>query len=1380
MSNDRWNLNRVGRASVATTVPGQVPAYGLAMDLGSGTAPYMTAEQYQDLMRDVATRTATQALQSDPAYQAELQRAQNLQGLGYALPNTSFLNANDDDEGWLERRANDVMTGVNMFKDAAGSLAASASTNAEDAARLIPIVGGYIPAGTSEGEIEDATYERYKLYGGILTQSDFEDFDGPTRAMLVTRAQGRKKGQDILGLPGIKQAATALVAAYQGVQTPFIMYGNNAGKVPVLSAIDPNWLQGGEWAAAWRESQDQSLGNALVNSVLEPYVGQERIDDWKRESAIYQLTSLGVEVGAAWVADPLVIAGKTGGAAARMRRGELPINVQSKAYRASTQALQRERVTVGGIAGQLGKYRARRMQTRWGDLEAFAKNNSYADFANLPMFRKRDIDGQPAAAALHWAFTNPAADLNLNDLVKSSQENGLGLNYPDIPSMTQQLLHGDPKAFADLNALKAAAPEELNKFAPGAQNFIDAIDATKTKIPSLTREIEELSKVEPKSKFHEWSVHTEIDQRVKDITEAEDALRKYEGYDSWLGTMNKAPSVSRVDARRGVFMESQYGRAHGIVKFTRPVWIKKANTAEIHDVDSGAESIRRQFQQFDHLFGYRNTEALDDSLMRWTTAPTAHDRYDVVREVEERHLIDAAAQKFDVDPGTVRAIYEKVVAEQNRVIEGIRRGAGSIYSSAPSGAQRLEAGDSNIKLVREDPESGMVEIELMEAGGRRTTVTVHESALQPKGQKPVDPTQTPNYYQPLDTRRFYLELKRNRELIADMNLSGLRTGKAMSAEVMDAVGTRFNALWKPAVLFRFGWPMRVLMDENMRALAVLGIPAFTRYYGGDYARAMNNAGIKTAEAGRNAFNALIHDPYVARKTGRKTMNIGPGPVAASTKRTMDPVAREEELLNAPRVPESFTPVLDNARYEKVAAISGAWDDFYRRIDKKRAWDHEYDRRDRPKDHVIETVYYGSDIAPTRAQQAAFGADDFPPRPVNHPMNWIRQQPDPFLKYDVPSAVAYDPIPTTSGDEFGVGRTTFRQEKSGYAVPLNHTKLSDAASDRERHAWYSKHRELLGSTGHRILMDSDGATYVARVFQNRQRRSAEAMAEFTEAGLVHNLTTGKSHPLKSWNDLSPTAEAAYKMFVSRPEVAAVPGDAPYGGPKRLEGPKTVLHGTYDELPEDLLPREMAPLMTGRMIGDGFYTTTNREVAEGFAMGGNLYTIRGSKDGRKYRIFDMDKVPSQAELKRLIKWVKANHGDQVVDDFKELVRLGQGEQLFRYYTHLSGPHGWIDYMAHLHTVPQAQRMLTRYLEETHNAGALTHQGGQLTGNSNRATCGSTRRTWKSSRSTRRPAGTCPWHSGSRARRAARFRSRRTGSSAPARATPASAPCTPFTLA
>ncbi len=251
---------------------------------------------------------------------------------------------------------------------------------------------------------------------------------------------------------------------------------------------------------------------------------------------------------------------------------------------------------------------------------------------------------------------------------------------------------------------------------------------------------------------------------------------------------------------------------------------------------------------------------------------------------------------------------------------------------------------------------------------------------------------------------------------------------------------------------------------------------------------------------------------------------------------------------------------------------------------------------------------------------------------------------------------------------------------------------------------------------------DGGFVVARLFQNRQRRKAEAMAEFVEAGEIHKLGPSKGtgwptsvrYPLKDWNDLSPTTEAAYRQFRSEPEFERIEGDAPYGGPKRLESGKTLFHGSDSELPDELLPRDITPVALGRMVGEGFYTTTRLDIAEGY--GDNLYTIRGSKDGKKYRIFDMDKVPSQAEIKRLRKWAREQGGPDSLVLTQAINRFEDPDTKYTFWTNQDPeePLTWLDLMATLELQGhEAQRLLTRYLEERHGAGALTHRGGRFTG-------------------------------------------------------------------
>jgi hypothetical protein len=1294
---DQWNIVRVGRASATTSAPTQIPQYGLAFDLG--TAQWESADQFNTAMRDFAHEQAKQTItQADATTQRILdEQAMAASYQKYKIGLTAGeqrpikeLTASPGGENFFTGLVKDEASGVmGAWNTAKGGLRTGFSK----------VFGGV----SDEGP----TYEEYKDKGGLISQSDWDNYDADTQSFLIEHADAMDNLGDVLDTPGVKHVLAGVNYAYRGAQTPFIVMGNQ--QKFTVPGLDPNWYKTGTWSEAWRESQDQSLGNALVNSVLEPYVGQDRIDEWRKNSSLYQLTSLGVELGASWYADPAVIAGKGVGAGVRLTRGEMPLRETSGLYKATRQGLQGESITVRGPVKQLGKWRAGQISHQWDDVRDFARGHTYEEFSRLPMFHRRDLDGQSAAAALYYAYReSPEAAGTVLGLVPDAER-----TFNSLDELTQRLMVGDPKAYRQLNSMKKATPEELQKFAPGAQTYIDAIEHTKTKVGILQKEADELAKAKTNSPFHEWSVHTELDQRYKDIAEANDQLAKYDGYNKWLTNAMREPELNRIHAPR-MFLDNPYGRPHLVHKMTKAVTIQKANVMPMHDTDLGAESIRRQFEQFHHLMDYSDPEGLDHALLAWQNAPTAFERYQIAQQVEETHLINAAAQKFDADPEVIRDIYQKIISEQNKVYEGIRKGQASLYSTAPSTTSRL-AQEQNIKLMSADPDTGMVTLELMDNGKRVTTV-VHESALTPKV-RPIDPTQTPNYYQPIDTRRFYLELKRNQEIVKDMSTA--RAAGAATADLIDVVGSKFNQLWKPLQLFRFGWPQRVLMDENTRALAVLGIPAFVRYYAPDYySSAMNLAG----RAGHslttpvrkgltyfqkkqiNGFNGMvdlsISNPALAARVGRERLPLGPGSVTDAITRPVDAAVHDLENVAAPRIPESWMHVVDKKRLAAINRHIATRAEYRRQAMKFEAWRREAGKDSFPPEN------------PTLIQSMAARRGLDTPWPVEpqHPIidiagDWRRKNFGSSRRPDseMSRPLVYDPI-------------SAKPTKSGVAVPIPHTK--GRVPDSLFHGlddWYTTNRELLAAKNHRIYITPDGDMYVARVFPANQRRNAHKYMQFVDS-TAHDLGKGVDYVQKDVNDLSPTTEAAYRMFVSKETMGETPGQAPFGGPKRLEkGAGQVYHGTWADLPENLDPRETVEMASGRMVGEGFYTTTSQEMAQGY--GENLYKIRGSKSGKQYRIFDLDKPPSKAELKRLKRWAEEHDSNDVTPGAMTLAR--HAENMLKGETHMFyniSPNGtaYLDLMATLEMYPEAQRLFTRYLEEEHNAGALTHVGGRVTGN------------------------------------------------------------------
>lgn len=1013
-----WTPNQIGTASAVTTVPGSTPKYGLAYDLG--TAQWVSADQFRQFARDSVAQTQQVELQqalaeeSPSGHDLELEKAQNYQDTGLASA---------DDATWYQKAGGFLK---NAFME---------------------------PSRVVRGELDDNadTFDEYTKKGGLLTEDEFNSFDEQTRSYLVNAARVGSNFSAAASAPGLKQGLEAISYGYRGATTAGLMLDQNlAGRggdaTNVFKTItDPSWWSQDKWGQAWRASQDRSLGNTIVDAVLDPYISQDRLADWRKHSSIYQLTSAGSEFGVGWYADPTVLLSKGAGDAARLARNELPLNESGSAYKATTQALQREQITVRGPMAVYGKARAAKIQKSWNGVIDYARdpNVSFDEFSRLPMWSKRQVDGQAGAFAVHWA-ANSGSD--------------------ELLDLTQQLLHGDPKAYEKLASLKAETPEALQKFAPGAQTFIDAIDATKTKIGSLQSELDDLAKTDSQGFWYDWQTQRAVENKTADLEQATNALNGYEGYGAWLDSVgtdagDKAlPMISRVGVpvsrslpSHHTFMDNQFGWMHTVREMPRSLYIQKANTVSMHDINSGVMSLQRQAEQFDHLFGYRNPDALDSALQSWHTAATGTERAEVIRQYEQTHLINAAAHRFDVDPGVVKVIYDKATSEQNKLFQGILSGDSTAYSAAPSVAGRLANGDESIKLLNRSEDGKYVTFELVD-GMHRTTTTVPIEALTEKPLGPIDPTQIANYYNPMDTRRFYLELKRNSDLLDAMNKSGLSKGAARTSDVLmeqvDHWGQKFNNLWKPLTLFRLGWPVRVLMDEGLRGMAVLGPLTWLNTYGGDY-----------LAAARNTLTYPLRTTGVAKRFGvNRNLNIGDGPVMHAVRQSPDSFQRDIAVREAPHVPEAFVPRVDRERYLGIAEHIGNYTEFQRLSNRIKA-----------------TGVRGKGVLPKE-----------PYHPITRALK--------DGKGDSPRV--FDPV-------------TGRPVNTGFVVPLPHTG-AEFKTQADAIRWYGQNADLFGSSGHRIVVNPDGSAVVGRWFNGQRRKMSQDFLAHIDGSYGHDLKTGERY------------------------------------------------------------------------------------------------------------------------------------------------------------------------------------------------------------------------------------------------------------------------------
>jgi hypothetical protein len=1049
---DNW-MSRLGQSSAATTAPGSVPSYGMAFDLASGQ--WVSATQFRQFAEDAVATSRAQSIQTadqqlKTLHDRELELAQSIQNRG------------DDHGSWWSKHTSGLASAIKGF-----------AGDAKQAAHLIPIVGGYIPSGGSEAP----DYKGYLQAGGLLSRSEYEALDPQTRSLLVGQIRGGKRLSSVASAPGISQGLAALNAGYHASVTTANMFNTNRMQDGSFLFNPHSWQQ------AWRESSDQTLGQAMINDVLSPVVDQDRLDEWAKHSSLYQMTAFGSELAAGWYADPGVIAGKAVGATGRLVRNEAFLNESSGASVAMRQALHREQITVRNPVSRLvGEARANSMIQAQTRVEDFMRNASLAQasgHAPIPglmrpgnkigMFGGRTINGDAAASALWHAvrIADETKDRNVLDL-------------------TWGALHGDPKAYAQIETLKNAAVDDLKAYNPQAQTVFDSIEATKTKANQLEQEISDLQEAQLSGEQHpiySWVNSRKLELKQQDLADAKAKLDRYELYPTWYQSIiptnpdQARPLLNRVGvpksavwgtranadaapkgARHKFFMDNQYGLAHSFFYVPKASFFGwKNSVVEAHDVASGPLSFERQMGNLNRLFEYDPGDGLERAIQAWHRAPNERERINVAAAFENEHVIKAVAGFYNkgraperqISEDTFRAIYQHTIEKQNEMyarLNGQGFGNDALYtpSTMPTMAERADQPGQSVQLVKRH-EDGSVEINLMD-NGHLTTMVVPKEAWAEKaihdGTRPVFEPQTPNYYNPIDAWRFHAELQSNPELLEALEVSFGRDLHAALTRGVDRFGERFNNLWKPTVLLRLGWPMRVLMDEGARGLAVLGPMTFAQNYGPAFQQAMGKAVIKGIDGSERMINRL---------RGRASFDIGNGPIRTEMRRT--PLAAPKDLP-APEVPEEFLPRPNASTLDRITTDAARY----------REWERTPLTSGKPQTFARTIV----DRAKTR------------------------------------KAHAFD--------------LNGRQQSTGFVVPLPHTEFDlRAGKGRDVEGIASRFQQkwapLLADKDYVVHVTPDGKVSIARRFTPHQRAKAQSFLRYVHDAYdgteMRDLSTGKT-------------------------------------------------------------------------------------------------------------------------------------------------------------------------------------------------------------------------------------------------------------------------------
>lgn len=1158
-----------------------------------------------------------------------------------------------------------------------------------------------------------------------------------------------------------------------------------------------------QWKRAWDESLDgPSLGNLIIEDSLDPT--DSATEFWERQrkhSGLYQASSFGAEVAATWYLDPTVGIGKAAGGTIRLSRGSMPLNEASGIYKAARQEITGEDITVKNpMSRRLGHLYADRYKSGFDKVVDYARNTSRAEFLGLAPgtlrldMLRRSGDAVALGTALH-AAANASKEarsaitdrvdevmkgLNADDSMNTEAVNAYADADDTLLELTKGIVNNDPKAWRTLRLMESATSKETAKFGPEVGTWLGAIQATKTRFDGLNKEISALERTaldpeKPLSPFARWDRDFTLQERKAELEETKRVMERDTEYSDWMsalgaGTTNtnfvanqmyvSRKNIKAIKRRREATVETGtvsktyrtggiYGAVHQVIDVARGEArpdISRAHPVNMHDITSGATSLQAQGKQLRALFGYE--APVDEAVDSWTKAVNDDERYNVVSNFEETHVLEAAAQHFGVKRETIQTVYDHVVGEQNAMVRAMAEGQGSVYQAGETFAQRL-AGNQG-QVVDAGPGDDMVKIEFMDSRQKKVTATVPKEYLVEKmaadPSKRVSVTQNPNYYNPIDHRQFYVALKQNQDVLRELDATLARRGQAAAAELFATVGTGWNNLWKPFQLFRLGWPQRVLMDEWSRGIATLGFTQFAKTYGPNTAAVAFNAGLRMAGTPK-----AVVDRMRGKRLSDSLLNRVADPVIGKAAADSSPVDIQAMMDAAPLVPQNWAAAPNQNRLSRLGEMHAEEDMAARKATTLNAWLRERDRtvnRWHAEKQALfpvapDAVSADPWTAPTSPEYEAYLAtpeaqseigDIVTELVAKGERNNVEGLADAFAEAEefFPSTRAdsasfpkmHEPNSpgwkaaralideTAKIDNFGsrgelvaVDPVHATPVKKGIVVPLYLDKFDADYSGARVDRLTRDYAMTLSDPSYALVGDGDRVT-VGKVFPATREGRADAI-EFGKAMLsaerpmsrIYDIGKGQAEFVVPHDGLEimeylekrfgPTPQNVVEVQVEKPDVTGLaetePGargvaavaaaqeagleatsnvtgegmlgevaerfginatslqrllqaaDVEHVGGKDATG--AFYHGSEQRLPEQLNPRDLTPVVNGNMVGPGFYTTTDLEMAETYTQGvldtgqGRVYSIRSHGKEGPAKVIDGDAPMTREQISGL---------------------------------------------------------------------------------------------------------------------------------------------------
>lgn len=767
MARKFWWFNRHGKIASISNPGSATPNYSLTYDLAG--APYEDQDEFDSLAIALQAYMAAQA----PSGAASLV-GQDLSGSAATTDKTLWDNATD---------------AMGFVGDQISGAVGAAQVG-------VYKLDQHMPEWSQLSETKSG--ETQALLDDMNDWSDYQD---------LGKAKLGKAMKELSEAPGAEQVFWGLEKLNEYSSTLFVAASLSEDDMGLI-------FKSGTWGDAHELTKERHLnaGEAFTQMFYDKEVllDEDRFEQIRQHNTVFNVAGLAFNVMAAWKADPNVIFGQGLGKARDSVAGKLATSgrtreVQREVLSApSMDAAKTQAGSYSGLADRLRAVHAVSLYDRANQLRLAAQEMGFEQFKSLPAFRN-SASGTTMAKLMQDVADNDA-DWNLVFRSAIGDPDAVGELIAKQGGISDKIaaieLKTMPRLEADLERMEARYAKRL---ADQGRPQDARIEITRFGDKWLDDEVTSLRAESQALNAHlaTYADHESWLQRALPGLDEDSGLLGRNTPNSIGGNLKRLGGqgvihrhLPAIGGKVKMWQHDDYSPVSWALRAPTKPFLKRVGVVSLNDVDEGASAITGYLDQLDYIRGGKSQPYRDKILSRFAGATTDMERKALVQRLE-RDAVKEIGRKHGLSDDLMEKLGKELQDKRGKTW-------GKFTDTSMYSPIRGRRGQ---------------ELEYVDDAGSLTRVKM-----------PLDPTQLSNWH-PLTnltdldrTIRENLDTLRSLDRdVATRTQAGVAWTRRHASEFSIEIGERFNSFWKPMALLSIRWPMRVVADESMRVMLLVGV-----------------------------------------------------------------------------------------------------------------------------------------------------------------------------------------------------------------------------------------------------------------------------------------------------------------------------------------------------------------------------------------------------------------------------------------------------------------------------------------------------------------------------------------------------------------------------